>query len=311
MNPTLEIIAPTVEEAIAKGLNELGLKAEDVEVEVLDGGARGLFGLGTRQARIRLIVTKQTEAAEDDFLMDDEAEEEAAQAVKEAPASVKPTAPAVVSSAAVASKTAAPAPAPTPEKAKSPAVVPPAPPAAPVAKAAPAAPPPPAAEPESVDEETSDDVLRVSADVVRELLDKMGVTANVTAHYGSPDDPKDRIPILVDIQGDDLSILIGKRAETLNALQYIAGLIIGKELGRSLPLLVDVEGYRSRRANQLRQLARRMADQVAKTGRRLALEPMPASERRLVHIELRNHPDVTTQSVGEEPHRKVTILPKE
>jgi spoIIIJ-associated protein len=73
---------------------------------------------------------------------------------------------------------------------------------------------------------------------------------------------------------------------------------------------IDVEGYRSRRERQLRQMARRMADQAVKTGRRQALEPMPASERRIVHIELRDRPDVTTQSVGEEPARKVTIVPK-
>ncbi len=114
----------------------------------------------------------------------------------------------------------------------------------------------------------------------------------------------------VDIRGDDLSILIGPKAETLNALQYIAGLIISKEIGHSLPLVVDVEGYRARRSQQIRQLARRMAEQAVRTGRRQVLEPMPASERRLVHIELRDHPDVSTESVGEEPRRKVTILPK-
>jgi spoIIIJ-associated protein len=96
----------------------------------------------------------------------------------------------------------------------------------------------------------------------------------------------------------------------LNALQYISSLIINKEIGRSIPLIVDVEGYRARRESQLRQLARRMADQTIKTGRRQILEPMPANERRIIHIELRNHPQVTTESIGEEPRRKITILPK-
>jgi spoIIIJ-associated protein len=127
---------------------------------------------------------------------------------------------------------------------------------------------------------------------------------------GRPEDPQDRIPVQVDIRGDDLSILIGPKAETLNALQYIAGLIISKEIGHSIPLVVDVEGYRVRRSQQIRQLARRMAEQATRTGRRQVLEPMPASERRLVHIELREHADVSTESVGEEPRRKVTILPK-
>jgi spoIIIJ-associated protein len=88
-------------------------------------------------------------------------------------------------------------------------------------------------------------------------------------------------------------------------------LIICKQLARPITLVIDVEGYRSRRAGQLRQLAHRMADQALKTGRRQVLEPMPANERRVVHMELREHPQVTTESVGEEPHRKVTIIPKE
>jgi spoIIIJ-associated protein len=153
--------------------------------------------------------------------------------------------------------------------------------------------------------------LQVASDTVRELLEKMKVTARVTAHFGEADDKDNRIPLHVDVHGDDLSILIGRRAETLNALQYIASLIVSKELGHSIPLIIDVEGYRSRRENQLRQLARRMAEQAIKTNRRQVLEPMPASERRIVHIELRNHPEVTTESIGEEPRRKVTIIPKE
>ena len=86
-------------------------------------------------------------------------------------------------------------------------------------------------------------------------------------------------------------------------------MIVGKELGRSVPLIIDVEGYRKRREKQIRQLARRMADQAIKTGKRQFLEPMPANERRLVHIELRDYPGVATESVGEDPRRKVTIIP--
>jgi spoIIIJ-associated protein len=78
-----------------------------------------------------------------------------------------------------------------------------------------------------------------------------------------------------------------------------------------MQLVVDVEGYRGRREKQLRQLARRMADQVTKTGRRATLEPMTSSERRIIHLELRSHPAVTTESTGEEPYRKVMILPKD
>jgi len=109
---------------------------------------------------------------------------------------------------------------------------------------------------------------------------------------------------------DDLGVLIGHHGEILNAFQYIASLMVGKETQQFIQLIVDVEGHRDRRERQLRQLARRMADQVTKTGRKLSLEPMPAAERRVIHMELRDHPAVTTQSSGEEPHRKITILPK-
>ena len=115
---------------------------------------------------------------------------------------------------------------------------------------------------------------------------------------------------MVEIQGDDLSILIGRRSETLNALQYISSLIVGKELGEWVPMMIDVQGYRARRERQLRQIARRMAEQAIHTGKRQVLEPMPANERRIIHMELHDHPQVITESLGEEPNRKVTISVK-
>jgi spoIIIJ-associated protein len=261
---SLEIIAPTVEEAVAKGLEDLGLPQDAVEIEVLDPGSRGLFGLGSRQARIRLMIKsaqraqKAAEPAihEDVHQGPDEpvAEEEAEQ---EAPvAEVRPISDA--------------------------------------------------------QKQIEDDfTLQVARDTVMDLLEKMKINhAEVTAEFGEADDARSKVPVLVDVRGKDLSILIGPRAETLNALQYIASLIVGKELGHAIPMVVDVEGYRKRREQQIRQLARRVADQAVKTGRRQILEPMPANERRLVHIELRDNPNVTTQSVGEEPRRKVTIIPE-
>jgi spoIIIJ-associated protein len=115
----------------------------------------------------------------------------------------------------------------------------------------------------------------------------------------------------VDVRGSDLSVLVGRRSETLNAFQYVASLIIGKETQQFVHLVVDVEGFRARREKQLAQMAERMADQVAKNGKKQTLEPMTSAERRIVHIALREHPAVTTESTGEEPHRKVVIVPKE
>ncbi len=266
---TLEVIAPSVEEAIEKGLADLGLPREAVEVEVLDQGSRGLFHIGSRQARVRLAVKTAT------------IEQPAQNATFTPPPPIKASA----AGEAPTAKTGVEAIPAGPSVSEAPSTTPPA------------------------GEESYE--LQVARETVTDLLEKMKVKALVTAHFGEADDKDHRVPIHVDVNGDDLSILIGRRAETLNALQYISSLIVSKELGRSIPLIVDVEGFRSRRENQLRQLARRMAEQAIKTNRRQVLEPMPASERRIVHIELRNHPEVTTESIGEEPRRKVTIIPKE
>jgi spoIIIJ-associated protein len=134
--------------------------------------------------------------------------------------------------------------------------------------------------------------------------------AQVSAHYDETS-TDDRRTIQVDVRGDNLSALIGRQAETLNAFQYVASLIVGKETQQWVQLVVDVEGYRERREKQVRQIALRVVEQVIKTGRKAALEPMTSSERRAIHIELRGHPAVTTESTGEEPHRKVVILPRE
>jgi spoIIIJ-associated protein len=166
------------------------------------------------------------------------------------------------------------------------------------------------AEPTEADFSVLDDnLLFVSRQTVAELLEKMKIPARVEVRYGDPDEEGQR-PVMVDIHGDDLGVLIGRRTEILTAMQYIVNLIVSKQVEHWVQVVVDVEGYRARRERQLRQMANRMADQAIKTGRRQVLEPMPASERRVVHLELRDHPRVATQSIGEEPARKVTIVPK-
>lgn len=268
-NASLEVIAPSVEEAVEKGLNELGLPRDAVEVDVLDPGSRGLFGIGSRHARVRLRVKGvAAEAPTKSQIAIPEMEESPPAAVEVESVKLEEEILEV-------------------EK--------------PPAEQGPGA---------DAEDEQSEYVLEIARETVGELLDKMRVRVDqVTAHYGEADEDRSRVPVLVDIHGRDLSILIGPKAETLNALQFVAALIVGKELGRSIPLVVDVEGYRQRRERQLRQLARRMAEQAVTTGRRQILEPMPANERRIIHVELRKNPYVTTESIGEDPRRKVTILP--
>jgi spoIIIJ-associated protein len=266
---TLEIIAPSVEEAVNRGLSQLGLPNEAVEVEVLDPGSHGFLGIGSRQARIRLRIKDESQ--------------------KKADSSAGPQSKAQPVFATVQTQVSSPVSAPASEPARQKGASP-----APV-------------QPVTAGDEHK---LQVAIQVVHELLERMKVTAEVTAHFVEASDPKEEAVVLVEIQGDDLSILIGRRSETLNALQYIASLIVGKELGEWVPMMIDVQGYRARRERQLRQIARRMAEQAVHTGKRQVLEPMPANERRIIHMELHDHPQVTTESLGEEPNRKVTISPK-
>ncbi|GAP07074.1 MAG TPA: protein jag [Anaerolinea thermolimosa] len=242
---TLEVIAPTVEEAIQKGLNELNLSEEAVDVEVLDPGTRGLFGLGSRQARVRLTVRSEPEKVMESSLRQTSALFEEEQVALDARDGIP-----------------------------------------------------------------QEDILSTARQTVMELLEKMKIKAQVTATIKPAEEKDDEDTVLVNIEGDDLSILIGRRAETLSALQYITSLIVGKRLNRWIPLMIDVQGYRARRERQLRVLARRMAEQAIHTGRRQVLEPMPANERRVIHLELRDHPQVATESIGEDPNRKVTIFLK-
>ena len=286
---TLEIIAPTVEEALAQGLAQLGLPASAVSVEVLDLGNKGLFGLGARQVRVRLTVNLPG---------DEIAKPEAPIQKKPSPASSAPARGRNENRAPRSRPAAAPAPAPVAS--------------APVASAPVESTPAPSSADATMGEVShglNDPVLDKAEATISRLLFLMGMQAQVSAHYGEARD--DRRPIMVDIRGGDLGVLIGRRGETLDAFQYIASLMVGKEVEQFVHLIVDVEGHRDRRQRQLQQLARRMAEQVIKTGRKLTLEPMTASERRIIHMELREHPAVTTQSSGEEPHRKITILPKD
>ncbi len=241
---TLEVIGPSVEDAIEKGLDQLGLPRDAVDVEVLDQGQSGFLGIGNRQVRVRLTLTNH------------ESEIEPKTAAKESVQTVFE-------------------------------------------------------DPEDLDE--LELAKRKAKEIVEHLLTSMRIQASVAARILEPEDDRDHPMVLIEVTGKDLSILIGRRAETLNSLQYITSLVLNQQVGHWVPLMIDVQGYRFRRERQLRQLARRLADQVIQTGRKQVLEPMPANERRLIHLELRYHPFVTTESVGEEPNRRTTIMlkPKE
>jgi spoIIIJ-associated protein len=116
--------------------------------------------------------------------------------------------------------------------------------------------------------------------------------------------------IALDVTGGDLGILIGRRGQTLVALQYVVRLILAHQAEARVPVVIDVEGYKQRRYEALQALALRVAEQVKTKKRAFALEPMPAYERRIIHLTLAGDPDVTTESTGEGETRKVVITPK-
>lgn len=152
-----------------------------------------------------------------------------------------------------------------------------------------------------------DEEVRITQDVVGELLSKLQVQATTEVRRGRASDDEGDPPWVLDIQGDDLGVLIGRRGDTLNALQYITRLIVSRELQRRANIVIDVQGYKTRRESTLRKLAQRMADEARYRGRTVKLEPMPPNERRIIHLALRDDPTVFTESEGMGEKRKVTI----
>jgi len=145
------------------------------------------------------------------------------------------------------------------------------------------------------------DVVQMVTEILDTLLGLLGITGKVEVL-------SDEIPLALDITGDDLGILIGRRGQTLACLEYITKLMVVGRLKAWLPLTVDVGGYKKRRRDSLQRLALYLAEQVKSSRRDITMEPMPADERRIVHLTLADNPDVTTQSIGEGEGRKVVIL---
>ncbi|MFZ5641151.1 MAG: RNA-binding cell elongation regulator Jag/EloR [Bacillota bacterium] len=202
----IEKSGKTVEEAVATALAELGLKEDQVTVEVLEESSKGIFGIiGSKAARVK--VTE-----------------------KESPVS----------------------------KAKK---------------------------------------------FLSEIFEKMGLNVDITAREVEE-------YTVLDISGPDLGILIGRRGDTLDAIQYLTNLVANKNIEKRVKIIVDVEGYRKRREETLHKLAFRLAEKAMRKGQDVVLEPMNPHERRVIHTALQGHRDVFTYSEGEEPYRKIVIAPK-
>jgi len=230
----------------------LGVGREQVDIEVLNEGSRGVLGFGAENAQVRLLVK------------------------------LPPPEP----------RALVPEPSPT---------------HAPEPDVEPSSPVPQPTE-DATDEMKAE---QIGQEFLTNILEKMGVPASVETLEGHDlADEGQEPPVVLNITGDDLGILIGRRGETLRALQYMIRLMVSHRLKHWTDLVVDVENYRARRRRTLESLAQRVAERVAREGRSQALEPMPPYERRIVHMALRKDPNVTTQSVGEGERRKVTIIPR-
>lgn len=218
MPETNEFSGKTVEEAIAKGLEALNTTRDQVDIEIVREGSRGILGLRSEDAIVRLTPRMQVSP---------------------------PTAPS--------------------------------------------------------------DVQSDAKELLEGLLSRMGIRARVEVAPAPESEGPDAFAL--NIVGSDLGILIGRRGETLRDLQYLLRMMLASKHPNA-KVVVDVEGYRVRRERVLRELARRMAERVAASRQPITLEAMPPNERRIIHLTLRDHPTVTTHSIGEGEHRRVMILHK-
>lgn len=152
-------------------------------------------------------------------------------------------------------------------------------------------------------EEELSDTARNARSFLQGLTERMGVPATIEVS-----ESQEQLRML--LSGENMSILIGRRGETLDALQYLTSLNVNRGREDYLRVSLDTENYRAKREEALRKLAVRMANRAKKSGRRVALEPMNPNERRILHSALQNDPEVTTHSEGEEPYRRVIITLK-
>ena len=150
------------------------------------------------------------------------------------------------------------------------------------------------------------DVARVATEVLENLISKMDVSALVNLKQAFSEDVGGPS---IDVDGDDSGLLIGRRGETLRALQFLVGVLVSRKLDERVNIFLDVAGYQERRYESLKNLARRVAERVSSTGRSITLEPMPPNERRVIHLALADNARVNTASTGFGEGRQVVVAP--
>lgn len=280
---SIEVQARTVDEAIAQALARLGRTYEEVDVEVLNPGTPGVLGVGAENAYVRVTVRQP-----------------GARPRMPMPPQNQPQTPYYNNMGNMQPQPGMRMPMPMQQ-----------PPMAPMPPMG--APIPAPITPNGVN---PNELANVGRELITNIMRHMRINARTQIEFHAPViDPvsgeENESPLVtINLVGNDLAVLIGRRGEALTDLQYLFNLMMNKRTHTWGRVMIDVEGYRTRRKDNLINLARRMADQVAATRQPIILEPMPAYERRLVHMALLDHPYVRTESFGEGTERKITIFPK-
>ena len=311
---TYEYTGKTTEDAISAGLESLGLSISEVKVDIIEEGSKGLFGLfGSRPAKVRFTV-EEDETDEEvhnlfDGMLEEKVEKKAAKADAKAPEYDKKAAKADAKAAEydkkaakaekkeAASKAEKNEKAEMQEKAEKPARKP---------KEKKLVEEKPVEKKEIVPAEQAD--RSTPAGKAQEFLQELTKLMNVPVSVAVSTDEEGNVH--VNMEGDTLGILIGRRGETLDALQYLTSLQVNKGKSEYTRVTLDTENYRAKREEALIRLANRMANRCQKTGRKVSMEPMNPYERRILHSALQDHPAVTTHSEGDEPNRHVVITLK-
>ncbi len=290
VDESIEVTAPSVEEAIIVGLTRLMVTRDEVEIEVLDEGSKGFLGIGAREARVRLTRGRPRPAKVTAPTPVPPVEKPAAEmATDRAPAQREAVAePVDAAPSAVVSDVAAPEPArvtaePEPER-----VI-----VEPVAVAPPAD--------DGLDREKL-------AEIAREIMVQMVPGLDIVTTIEWVDE--DRPTLWVSVSGKDADALVGPRARNLHAVQYLFRALIYRQLDGDYNVVVDADGYRKRRRRSLESMAQSKANQAVEQGRTVRLRAMPPHERRIVHMTLREDERVSTSSAGKGRDRAVTIVPK-
>lgn len=305
---SIESSAKTMEEAVTLGLEKLGVSLGDVTIDIIDEGSKGLFGLiGGKPARVKLTVRDGVE--DTNFLS-------SLSLNNDEPAPARETQQPKPKQASKAEKTQQPKPEKQPKQDK----------AAPAEK--PVKQDKPVAEkqvkPQDAARKAEKAVQEAAKPVSREAVAMQGedtpagkaqrflmeVTRLMSVDVSVEASADEEGNVKADMHGDTLGILIGRRGETLDALQYLTSLYVNRGQDDYTRVTIDTENYRAKREEALTRLANRMANRAIKTGRKVVLEPMNPYERRILHSALQQNEAVTTHSEGDEPNRHVVITLK-